>query len=165
MRPPFDGLAAPAAPEFVGLLIASARRRLKQAVLARAALHQLAPQQFWLLVALLENPGLAQVELTERMRADAPTISRVVSNLARRKLVRTDLDAVDRRRVRLRLTPAGERLARELSRSATEIRRALVDGMSAREQDALRAALKRVIANLERLEFQRAAPGRQRASP
>jgi len=159
------GRPAPAvAPEFVGLLIASARRRIKQAVLARAARHRLAPQQFWLLVALRENPGLSQVELSERMRADAPTVSRVVSSLNRRGLIQTDLDAKDRRRVRLRLTSMGERLARELCSSAAEIRGALVDGMTAEEQDALRAALRRVIANLERLESQRAASRRERAS-
>lgn len=155
----------PAPPEFVGLLIASARRSIKQVVLSRAARHHLAPQQFWLLVALREHPGLSQAELAERVRADPPTVSRVVSSLTRRRLVRADLDTRDRRRVRLRLTPEGERLARVLSGSAAEIRVALVDGMSAKEQDALRSALRRVIANLERLESHRAALGRERASP
>jgi DNA-binding MarR family transcriptional regulator len=162
-----SGLAPPKAeaPEFVGLLIASARRRIKQAVLARAAHHQLAPQQFWLLVALQENPGLAQVELAERMHADPPTVSRVISSLSRRRLVRTESDQRDRRKMKLRLTVAGERLARELCGSAAEIRGALVLGMSSKEQDALRAALRRVIANLERLESHRLSRDPERTTP
>jgi DNA-binding MarR family transcriptional regulator len=141
------------ATEFIGLLVSAARRRIKQAVLASAAPHRLAPQQFWFLVALLERPGMSQVELGERSLTDPPTTSRVVSVLARRRLVRADVDPRDHRCVRLSLTAAGERLAVELSSTAREIRSAVIEGMSQGEQDALRAGLRRVIANLDRLAF------------
>jgi len=138
--------------ESVWLLIASARRRIKQAVLARTAAHRLAVQQFWFLVALRERPGISQVELAERVRSDAPTTSRVVASLTRRRLVRTDPDPHDRRRARLALTPEGRRLAEELSSTAQEIRAAVIHGMTEAELDALRHGLRRVIANLDRLE-------------
>ncbi|MGC3996289.1 MAG: MarR family transcriptional regulator [Anaeromyxobacter sp.] len=136
----------------MGLLIAVARRRIKQAVLARAAGHRLSPQQFWLLVGLLERPGASQRELAGALHLDAPTASRVVAALVRRRLVRVEADPADRRRVRLHLTPAGAQLAGRLAVAAAEIRETVVEGLSGAELEALRRSLRHVIANLERLE-------------
>lgn len=138
--------------EPIGLLIASARSRIKQAVLARTAIHRLAVQQFWFLIALWECPGISQVELAEGVRSDAPTTSRVIASLMRRCLVRKEPDPGDRRLSRLSLTPEGRRLAKELSGTASRIRAAVVDGMTDADQEALREGLRRVIANLDRLE-------------
>lgn len=144
------GISA-ATEEPIGLLIASARSRLKQAVLTRAGVHGLAVQQFWFLIALRESPGISQVELADRVRSDAPTTSRVISSLMRRRFVRKDPDPADGRLSRLSLTLAGERLAENLSGTAIQIRAAVIDGMSEAEQDVLRGGLRRVIANLDRL--------------
>ncbi|HEY6098022.1 MAG TPA: MarR family transcriptional regulator [Anaeromyxobacter sp.] len=138
--------------EYPGLLIAIARRRIKQAVLGRAARHGLSPQQFWLVVALHERRVASQAELAEHMHVDAPTASRVVAALARRRLVRVEEDPSDRRRARLHLTRAGEEIARELARIAGEIRAAVVDGMSPAEVEGLRRGLRKIIANMERLD-------------
>ncbi len=138
--------------EYLGLLIATARRRIKQAVLARAGRHELSAQQFWFLIALSEHPGMSQVDLAQRVRADAPTASRSLAGLRRRRLVRIEVDPADRRRGRVFLTASGERLAKELSHVAREVRAAVVEGMSEGEVDALRSGLKRVIENLDRLE-------------
>lgn len=138
--------------EYPGLLIAVARRRIKQAVLARAARHGLSVQQFWLLVELHERGGSSQGELAGRMHVDAPTASRVVATLAHRRLVRVEQDPADRRRARLDLTRTGGELARELVPVAAEIRAAVVNGMTATEIAGLRSGLRRVISNMERLE-------------
>ncbi|HEY6004767.1 MAG TPA: MarR family transcriptional regulator [Anaeromyxobacter sp.] len=138
--------------EYPGLLIAVARRRIKQAVLARAAHRGISPQQFWLLVGLRERRATSQTELAERLHVDAPTASRVLATLVRRRLVRMEEDPADRRRARVRLTRAGEELAGELAGIAGEIRTAMVEGMSAAELDGLRRGLHKIISNLERLE-------------
>lgn len=145
--------------EYPGLLIAAARRRIKQAVLARAERHGLSNQQFWTMIALHEHPGLSQAELVSRLWMDAPTASRVLAALVRRKLARSTVDPEDRRRTRLTLSPAGAALAPALVRSAREVREAVTHGMAPAEVEALRRGLKRVIANLERLDAQAAAEG------
>ncbi len=144
----------------MGLLIAVARRCIKQAVLARASRHRLGNQQFWMLVSLAEYPGQSQVEVGERLRADAPTVSRMVAGLSRRRLVRVALDARDRRRSRLTLTAEGERLALEFREVARELRACMVAGMTAPELEALRSGLRRVIRNMEQLPATSAAPPR-----
>ncbi len=139
------------AQEPIGLLIASARSRMKQAVLARTAVHRLPVQQFWLLIALWECPAVSQGELASRVQSDAPTTSRVLAGLIRRRLVRKDPDPRDRRSWRVSLTSEGRRLAEELYGTAGEIRAAVSDGMTDAEQDALRTGLRRIIENLDRL--------------
>lgn len=137
--------------EYPGLLIAIARRRIKQAVLALAAPHGLSTQQFWVVVHLHEQDGQSQRDLARRMDVDAPTVSRVLAALTRRNLVRTEDDPGDRRRSRLHLTPAGRDLGRSLAAAAAEVRQSVVAGMSAAEVEALRAGLLKVIENMERL--------------
>ena len=93
----------------------------KQAVGARATQHGLSPQQFWILVGLHERGDPpSQGELVERMHIDAPTVSRVLATLVRRRLVRIAQDPEDRRRARVYLTRAGEELATSLAAIAAE---------------------------------------------
>jgi MarR family transcriptional regulator for hemolysin len=138
--------------EHIGLLIAAARRRIKQAVGSRVRSYELTTQQFWVLVAIYEHPGFSLGELAARIRMDTPTASRVVFALMNRKLVEVRDDAEDRRRARLHLKPAGAVLAKELHALATTVRAALVQGLSATDQAALRTGLRQVIANMDRLQ-------------
>jgi len=138
--------------EPVGLLIGAARRRIKQAVGRRLRPYRLTPQQFWLLVAVMEGRAASLTELAERLRGDQPTASRVVAALVRRKYVRVDEDPKDRRRARLSVTSSGEALRADLGRVAAEIRSAIVERMDETEQEALRAGLRKVIENMDRLE-------------
>jgi DNA-binding MarR family transcriptional regulator len=138
--------------DYPGLLIAAARRKITQAVSARLAGHRLNPHQFWITIAIAEHRGLSQAELAARLRMDAPTASRAVAGLVTRGLVRANEDPADRRRTRLVLTAAGERLVRELAPIAREVREAVIAGMSEPEVAALRSSLQRVLQNLEQLE-------------
>ncbi len=140
------------ADEPVGLLIGAARRRIKQAVGRRASRFRLTPQQFWILLAIQGGRATSLGALAERLRGDQPTASRVVAALVRRKLVRVDVDPADRRRTLLRCTAAGTALKPRLAALATEMRAAIVDGMDAAEEDVLRAGLRKVIDNIDRLE-------------
>jgi DNA-binding MarR family transcriptional regulator len=134
----------------VGLLIAIARRQIKQTVGARVGSQGLSPQQFWFLVLVLEHEGDSMRELAERLHVDPPTTSRVITALVKRGLVRVEKDPQDRRRASMRLTPRGRKLAEQLQPIALEIRSAVEEGLSRHESQTLRALLGRVIANMER---------------
>jgi DNA-binding MarR family transcriptional regulator len=145
---------------YPGLLIAAARRRIKRAVLDRVAEWNLTPQQFWMLVAIQETPGISQVEIAARTRAEPPDVSRALAALSERGLVRSETDPDDRRRTRIWLTRAGARTTKDLAPIARAIRGAVVAGMSRDEVDSLCAALQRVVANLDALD---ATDGRRAA--
>ena len=82
---------------------------------------------------------------------DAPTASRAVTQLLRRKLVKAEGDRGDRRRLRLRLTPTGRGRMPPLRALAAELRGAAVHGLGADEENTLRTLLRKVIANLDKL--------------
>ena len=135
--------------DYVGLLIGVARRSIKQAVLREARPLRLTPPQFWFLNAAREIPNATLGELARRQHFDPPTASRLAESLAGRKLLRMSADTRDRRAVRIALTPAGLKLAERIGPIAASVRDSIVQGMSQREREALRALLRRVIRNLE----------------
>jgi DNA-binding MarR family transcriptional regulator len=138
--------------EPIGLLIASARRRLKQAVGSHAHSFGLTTQQFWVLVAISEHPGCSLGELAAHLRMDNPTASRVLFTLLSRKFVEVRGDASDRRRTRVYLRAPGEALKDRLHQLAAAVRAAIVQGLSTEEQATLRASLRKVITNMDRFQ-------------
>ena len=135
--------------EYIGLLIGAARRRLKQAVLTRLVPHRLSTQQFWILLAIRDLPGASLGAVAERQRLDLPTASRVVQSLCERGLVLLERSLEDRRRASVNLTAKGDALTRKLQPIADGARGAVVQGLSAAEQETLRKLLRRVIVNLD----------------
>ncbi len=154
----------------VGVLVATIRRRIRQLVHAQAGAHRLTPQQFWVLLAIDEAGPLSLGALSDRLPIDPPTSSRVVASLTRRRLVRMADDPADRRRLLIGTTPEGAELAARLRPLARDLREAVVAGFSASELAALRASLRRILANLDRFEARRArrparvAAGREESS-
>jgi len=87
----------------------------------------LTQQQYQVLLALKAAPvraGLTIGELAETMRVRHHSAVGLVDRLARRNLLRRVADAADRRRVRVRLTAAGEKTLGRLAAShRNELRR------------------------------------------
>ena len=133
-------------------LIGAARRHISHAVARRVRPHGLNAPRFWLLVNLLEAPGLSLGALAERIRTDEPAASRIVTSLRRRRLVQVRTDRRDRRRRRLELTPQGTALALQLAPLAAEVRTGVEAGFSPEEKKTLGRLLVRVIENARRLE-------------
>ena len=138
--------------EPIGLLIGAARRRIKQAVGSRVRRYQLTTQQFWILVAIHERPGLSLGELATHLRMDKPTASRVVFTLMKRKLLLVRGHATDRRRACLHLVGPSAALGKELHDLATSVRATVVQGLSAAELAALRTSLRKIVTNMDRLQ-------------
>ncbi len=140
------------ADEPIGLLIGAVRRRIRQAVGSHVRRYHLTTQQFWVLVAIHEHPGVSLGQLAAHLRMDEPTASRVVAALMKRKLVQVKGDAADRRRACIHLRVPGAELGKELRALATTVRAAVVQGLSTSEQAALRGSLRKIIANMDRLQ-------------
>src|SRR5690349_6008851 len=124
---------------------------MKRAVTARVREHGLTAQQFWAFIHIYEADGPSLGEIAGRLRMDAPTASRAVTQLLRMKLVRAEGDRSDRRKLRLRLTRTGQARLATLRALASELRSAAVHGLSADEEETLRRLLRKIISNLEQL--------------
>jgi DNA-binding MarR family transcriptional regulator len=135
--------------EPVGLLVAAARRSLKQAVLRHARPLRLTPPQFWFLNSAAEQPDAALGEIARRQRMDPPTASRIAEGLGRRGLLKVTPDGKDRRIARVSLTAAGAKLAARIGPIAKAVRSAGTQNMSSRELSALRNSLRKFTDNLD----------------
>ena len=138
--------------EHIGLLIGAVRSRIKQAVGSHVRRYHLTTQQFWVLVAIHEPPGVSLGQLAAHLRMYEPTASRVVSALMKQKLVQVKGDAADRRRACVHLATAGAALGKELQELATAVRTAVVHGFSPAQLSALRGALRKIVANMDQLQ-------------
>jgi DNA-binding MarR family transcriptional regulator len=124
---------------------------MKRAVSDRVREYGLTPLQFWVLVNVDEADGGSLSEVAARLRMDVPTASRTVTQLLKRKLLRAEGDEGDRRRLHLRLAPAGKERIEPLRTLAAELRGATVHGLSKDEEETLRTLLRKIIANLDKL--------------
>lgn len=133
----------------LGILAAAVRRRLKQVISARLAVHGITLQQFWVILVLGESGGTSLHPLAQRVWMDDPTASRVVKSLVERGLVTTQPDPHHGRRILISLAPGALPLAQELQALAAEVKAGLVCGLSADQQAVLRQGLRDMIANLD----------------
>jgi len=141
-----------AQPVPLGQLISAARRRIKQALWAHVAEDGLTPQQYWMLLVLIEEGPRSLHDLAVRVWIDDPTACRIVKALAARNLVASGPDPDHGRRIRIRMAPGTEALQRRLRDIATKVRGAIEQGLAAEEKAVLRASLTKVMANMDALE-------------
>jgi DNA-binding MarR family transcriptional regulator len=153
-------MGKPSAPadEPIGLLAAAIRSAVRRFVASRTQPLGLSTQQFWFLVGVAEHPCQSQAELAARLRLDEATACRAIRSLALRRLIRTERDAVDRRRVRIALTAEGERLSTALLSVAAQVRAAVDSALQPEERERTRDALRKILAALERIRADAPAP-------
>lgn len=97
-----------------------------QAALTKAlAPLDLKPQHLDVLVNLYRFEGLTQQELARKLLVGRSNVSMTLPQLEKRGLIERQGDAVDRRILRLRLTPTG----RETAEQAMAIQTALIDAV------------------------------------
>ncbi len=73
--------------------------------------YGLSAAQLFVLISLAESPADSMTELAERTLTDQSSVSIVVSRLEAKRLVTRKPSPQDRRRVQLKLTPAGKKIA------------------------------------------------------
>ncbi len=109
--------------------------------------------QTWrVLAALHERDGRRMGDLSETTSIEVSTLTRLVDNMESKGLVSRRRDATDARAVTLHATLAGRRLTRRLLPIAERYEAVSLRGFEAREAEALKAALRRLYANMDALE-------------
>jgi DNA-binding MarR family transcriptional regulator len=109
--------------------------------------------QMWrVLAALREKDGRRMGELSATTSIEVSTLTRLVDQMEKRDLVARRRDAADARAVALFVAAAGRRLTRRIVPIAERYEKVALDGFAACEAEALKAALRRLYANMEALE-------------
>jgi MarR family transcriptional regulator, organic hydroperoxide resistance regulator len=108
--------------------------------------------QVWrVLAALREKDGRRMGDLSLTTSIEVSTLTRLVDNMEKKGLVARRRDAADSRAVLLHVTPAGRRLARRILPIAERYEMVALKGFGAAEADTLKAALRRLYANMDDL--------------
>jgi DNA-binding MarR family transcriptional regulator len=103
------------------------------------------------LAALREQDGRRMGSLSETTSIEVSTLTRLVDNMENKRLVARRRDATDARVVALHVMPAGRRLTQRILPIAERYESVALAGFSAAESQILKAALRRLYANMNAL--------------
>ena len=108
--------------------------------------------QMWrVLAALRETDGVRMGDLSATTSIKISTLTRLVDGMAGRRLVVRRRAATDARVVLLHVTAEGRRLTRKILPVAERYERVALHGFNATEARTLKAALRRLYANMDGL--------------
>jgi DNA-binding MarR family transcriptional regulator len=100
---------------------------------------------FPIMMVLLEEEGLTQVEIGNKISMPGYATSRNIDQLEYRNLVKRQAHESSRRSHRIYLTPQGKELGSELITVADSLSEKLLDPLKDDERETLKKMLKRVI--------------------
>jgi DNA-binding MarR family transcriptional regulator len=95
------------------------------------------------------HPGATQSDLAQHSGRDKAQLARLIKGLRDRGLIAAQTDVVDRRHVRLALTPDGRAVQRALQKQAVRLGAQAVAGFTPAEYADLCTLLRRVQGNLD----------------
>ena len=127
-------------------------KTLSKEVAGVLATHGLLPLDFALLRLFLDREPWTVTQLAQVLPVQAPRISRVVTNLVNRRLIRRRRLRSDRRVVFLTLTDEGKTLAFELYQRILSWEATLSQGVSEEEMEAFVSVAPKVVTNYGALE-------------
>lgn len=109
--------------------------------------------QIWrVLAALREQDGRRMGDLSATTSIDVSTLTRLVDNMEKKDLVARQRDPEDARAVVLNVTPAGRRLTARILPIAERYEKVALQGFDPGEAEQLKAALRRLYANMDGLK-------------
>ncbi len=127
--------------EYLLYLLAQASGRASAAFHQELAAECVAVSTWRILATLYPDAPASIGELAESCLAKQPTMTRQVDRLAKAGLITRQLSEDDRRRVEVRLTPVGRKLADRLTEMARVHEARILQGYTASEISQLKAAL------------------------
>jgi DNA-binding MarR family transcriptional regulator len=132
---------------WLGFNLRMAQAAAFQAFARRSSNIGVQPGRFATLTLIAANPGITQTALSKANGRDKSTLTPLISDLVRRRLVQRTRDRTDRRTYRLALTSAGKRLLGELTACARAHEDAM-DRLVGRDRTRFLQLLKKISAEL-----------------
>ena len=109
--------------------------------------------QAWRVLAVLrEKDGRRMGDLSATTSIEVSTLTRLVDNMEKEGLLARRRDASDTRAVLVQVTAAGKQLTRRIVPIAERYEKVALKGFGASEAESLKAALRRLYANMDDLE-------------
>lgn len=118
-----------------------AQRRLNEAG------FDISIDQWLVLQAISETPGISQLEIAERVFKDAASITRIIDLLINKNYMQRESHSIDRRRFNLTVTAEGKALMKNVGKVVRQNRLMAVESISEHQLIQLRQTLTQIIEN------------------
>lgn len=104
----------------------------------------------WLIIkVLLENPGISQQDIAEKVFKDNASVTRIIDLLVKSKYLHRRVNPKDRRTSILTVTSEGEDIIEKVQNLVLQNRRVAQTGLTIEELENLNATLKKIIKNCQ----------------
>lgn len=143
-----DGIDYGPLENWIGFHLRLAQNASFQAFTREARGVDLSPGRFATLMLIGRNPGISQTALSRANARDKSSLTPVLDDLERRKLIKRTRTRRDKRSYELTLTPAGERLLEQLTLCAERHDQNLDRIIGSRNKARFLRTLKKLIAEL-----------------
>ena len=133
----------------LGFLINGLARLMRSALETRLQDTSLSPTTWTVLVALGEEDGLSQTDLSRRTFLDGATITRTLDQLAELSYIERHRDNIDRRVQKVVLTEKGRKAYQRAVRYGKEVNLEAINDLSAKESREFEENIRRVISRMQ----------------
>ncbi len=103
------------------------------------------PLQIHAVFLISQNPGMTMKELAKHLKVTSPSATVFASRLSRMGWIKRVRDARNRKLVRLRLTPSGLSLLKDMQQTHRKAARTVFGHLSAKDQATLASILKKLL--------------------
>ena len=137
--------------ELHGFILERTAKRVKQYFQKQLSDHNtgITIDQWVILQVLADKDGLSQLEIAKAVFKDAPTVTRIIDLLCKKKLTERVSDDKDRRRFKINLTAEGHKKIEQVLPIIKEARLKTWDGIADEDRKQLVQTLNQVFANLK----------------
>jgi DNA-binding MarR family transcriptional regulator len=135
----------------VGSLMGKIHRAMKRFMEGQMKNFAITPPQFEVLLTLWEKDGRTLNELGKMLSRDGPTITGIIDRLEKKALVMRRRDSVDRRCIRVELTPKAQGLRDEMTSRLQGSLSDIAGNFSALEMSQLENILEKMLKNIEQI--------------
>ncbi|HMI08319.1 MAG TPA: MarR family transcriptional regulator [Flavobacterium sp.] len=102
----------------------------------------------WLIIrAILENPGIMQQELAENVFKDNASVTRIIGILVQSGYLEREINPDDRRKTLLEVTAAGKSIIQKVQDLVLENRKTALTGINQSDVQSTNDVLKTIITN------------------
>jgi len=104
----------------------------------------------WIILQALENKGgLSQLEISQAVYKDQPSVTRIIDKLVKKELITRNDDEQDRRKFRIFLTTKGEAMVRKILPLVDVFRQKAFGGIDQSQLDQFQHTLQLISKNLD----------------
>jgi DNA-binding MarR family transcriptional regulator len=129
-------------------LIGKASRLMSNQISKNLAEYQVTAEQWAILDSLWEEDGQTQQQLANQTNKNKASITHLIDNLEKRKLVKRVTHEKDRRNKMVCLTPDGTELKGPLRKTVKQTVKQLTKGLDKKDMKGCRKTLKKLVQNL-----------------